>query len=91
MNPPELTTLQFTLASLRLDAAVAVAYHLSRSGADNLIEAGKVRLNQREIYKGSVPVKAGDLISVQGLDRFRLDDIGGVSRKGRYHVQISRW
>ncbi|MEN6461160.1 MAG: YlmH/Sll1252 family protein [Syntrophomonas sp.] len=90
-TPPELTIVQLTLASLRLDAAIAGAYNLSRSGAENVIEAGNVKLNQMEIFKSSAQVKNGDLISVQGLGRFQLKEIGGLSRKGRYRVQISRW
>ncbi|MEN6327057.1 MAG: YlmH/Sll1252 family protein [Syntrophomonas sp.] len=90
-TPPELTIVQLTLASLRLDAAIAGAFNLSRSGVENMIGAGNVKLNQMEIYKSFAPVKNGDLISVQGLGRFRLEEIGGLSRKGRYRVQISRW
>jgi RNA-binding protein YlmH len=90
-TPPELTVLQLTLASLRLDAAVAGAFNLSRTNVDNMIEAGNVKLNQMELYKSSAPVQAGDLISVHGLGRFRLEEIGGITRKGRYRVQISRW
>ena len=90
-QPPELTVLQATLASLRLDAAIAAAYNLSRSDADTYIEAGNVKINQLDACKGSTPVKAGDLISVRGRGRFRLEEIGGISRKGRYRVQISRW
>ena len=90
-EPPELTTLQLSLASLRLDAAVAAAFNLSRSKIDAIIEGGNVKLNQLEMFKGSAPVKVGDLISVRGIGRFRLEEIGGISRKGRYHVQISRW
>jgi len=90
-DPPILKTLNATLASLRLDAAVAAAYNLSRSDANSLIETGNVKLNQIDIYKSSTLVKVGDLISVRGRGRFRIDEIGGLSRKGRYHVQISIW
>jgi RNA-binding protein YlmH len=90
-KPPELTTLQLSLASLRLDAAVAATFNLSRFDVDSVIEAGNVKINHMEICKSSAPIKAGDLISVRGLGRFRLEEISGISRKGRYHVQISRW
>ncbi|MDD3364818.1 MAG: YlmH/Sll1252 family protein [Syntrophomonas sp.] len=89
-EPPELTELQLSLASLRLDAIIAAAFNLSRSDVSALIEGGKVRINQMEIYKCSAPVKAGDLISVRGLGRFRLDEVGGITRKGRYRVLVSR-
>jgi RNA-binding protein YlmH len=90
-QPPELEILQLSIASLRLDAAIAGAFNLSRSEADSYIKAGKTKVNHMEIYKSSTEVKAYDLISVNGLGRFRLEEIGGTSRKGRQHVKISRW
>jgi RNA-binding protein YlmH len=88
---PILSVVQLSLASLRLDAAIAGAFNLSRSEVDSLIEAGNASINHMEVYKGPAVVKAGDLISVRGLGRFRLEEIGGISRKGRQHVKISRW
>ncbi len=88
---PVLQTIKVSLASLRLDAAVAAAYNLSRSDVDVLIEAGHVKINQLEVNKYSAPIKTGDLVSVRGQGRFRLEVIGGISRKGRYYVEISRW
>lgn len=90
-EPQELTSLQVNLASLRLDAAVASAYNLSRSVVDSLIEGGQVKLNHKEIYKCSAPLKVGDLITVRGQGRFRLEEVGGISRKGRHRVRLSRW
>jgi RNA-binding protein YlmH len=90
-EPPQLTTLKISLASLRLDAAIAASFNLPRSDVNSFIEGGKVKLNQLETYKPSASVKTGDLVSVRGLGRFRLEDIGGISRKGRYQVRVSRW
>lgn len=90
-DPPQLTELKTSLASLRIDAAIAAAFNLSRSDVNTFIDNGNVKLNQMDIYKSAASVKAGDLISVRGLGRFRLEEIGGISRKGRYHVLISRW
>lgn len=90
-QPPELTTLQLNISSLRLDAAVAAVFNLSRSQVDAYIEGGETRINQLEVGKSSTAIKAGDLISVRGLGRFRLEEIGGLSRKGRQHVTISKW
>lgn len=90
-EPPETTSRQISLASLRLDTAAAAAFNLSRSEVSEAIESGKAKINQREIFKGSAPVKKGDLISLRGRGRFRLEEVGGTSRKGRFRVFISRW
>jgi RNA-binding protein YlmH len=90
-QPPELRIVQLSLASLRLDAAIAAAYNLSRSDADTYIEGGHAKINHMVIFKGSAAVMDGDLISVRGLGRFRLEEIGTISRKGRHRVKISFW
>lgn len=88
---PELQARQLSLASLRLDAAIAATFNLSRADVDIYINSGHVKINQLEVYKSATSVKAGDLISVRGQGRFRLEAITGMSRKGRYQVEISRW
>lgn len=90
-QPPSLTTLQISLSSLRLDAVVAAVFNLSRSQVDAYIVNGETRINHLEVSKSSAAIKTGDLISVRGLGRFRLEEIGGLSRKGRQYVKISRW
>lgn len=90
-NPPETSTRLINLASLRLDAAIAAAFNLPRSEVSEAVEGGKARINQMEIYKGSAPVKEGDLVSLRGHGRFRLEKIGGTSKKGRYRVLVSLW
>lgn len=90
-DPPKTTSRLISLASLRLDAAIAAAFNLPRSEVSEVIDCGKAKINQMEIYKGSAPVKEGDLISVRGRGRFRLEEVGGTSRKGRFRVLISRW
>lgn len=90
-HAPEPKMIRVSLASLRLDAAIAAAYNLSRSDVNDLIAAGHVKINQLEVYKAALPVKTGDLISVRGQGRFRLEALGGMSRKNRCWVQLSVW
>lgn len=86
-----LKIVKLSLASLRLDAAVAGVYNLSRSDVNELIEAGHVKINQAEIYKSAASLKPGDLISVRGQGRFRIEELGGTTRKNRCWVEISIW
>ncbi|MGE5458865.1 MAG: RNA-binding protein, partial [Methanobacterium sp.] len=78
-NTPEQQTIQRSLASLRLDAAVAAAYNLSRAEVELAISRGYVKLNQLAAEKAAALVKAGDLVSVRGQGRFRLERITGVT------------
>lgn len=83
--------LSCTIPSLRLDAVLAAGCRISRSEAAALIESGRVQLNHLVIEKCARPVKEEDLLSVRGIGRLRLDEVEGLSKKGRYRVQISRW
>ena len=90
-QPAQPVIRKVTLASLRLDAAIAAAYDISRSEAVDLIEKQQVKINQMQLDKSAVALEQGDLVSVRGRGRFRIEAIGGQSRKGRYQVEISRW
>jgi RNA-binding protein YlmH len=90
-QPPTLTTMRLNLTSLRLDVAIAAVFNLSRSQVDTFIKGGEARINHLQVSKSSAAIKLGDLISVQGLGRFRLEELGGLSRKGRQYVKICRW
>lgn len=78
-------------ASMRLDAVAAAAAKLSRQESARLIESGKVKLNYREVYEVSKPVKEGDLISVRGSGRYILSETGNETRKGRLHIILNKY
>ena len=41
--------------------------------------------------KPDKPVEAGDRISLRGLGKMELSEIGGLSRKGRTQIVIKRF
>ncbi len=86
----EPATINCTVSSLRLDAVLAAACRISRTDAADLIEAGRVQLNHHVTEKCAASVKEEDLLSVRGYGRFRLDEVGGLSKKGRSHIHISK-
>lgn len=78
-------------ASLRLDAVAGAAANVSRQESSKLISGGGVKLNSLEVLEGSKSVKVGDLISIRGYGRFILSDTGNETRKGRIHIQLSKY
>lgn len=80
-----------TVASPRLDAVLKVCLHTSREEAARQIAAGLVSLNHTECLSVSAEVKEGDVISVRGAGRFRVDGIGPVTRKGRIFITINQY
>jgi RNA-binding protein YlmH len=77
-----------TVASLRLDAVTAAMFGLSRGTAAEYIEQGRVQLAHRTCEDTSKSVAAGEIISVRGLGRGKLLEIGGASTKGRIWVRF---
>ena len=91
LRPPEGEYLRVTLASFRLDALLAAALKLSRGEAQRLIEGGQVKRNHLEILRGDASVAEGDLLSVRGHDRLRVESFEGITRKGRQAVRLFRY
>ncbi len=80
------TERSFSVMSLRLDAVTAGMFHLSRTEAARLIEAGMLSLNYEPCLKTDQTVREGDVLSLRGAGKGKLTGTGGVSRKGRLFV-----
>lgn len=91
LPPPEGRVTRETVPSLRLDAVLSAGLDLSRSQACELIRARRVFLNHVETERTDAQLEAGDLISVRGVGRLRLQSVQGETRKGRLAVTIFRY
>ena len=80
-----------TVATLRLDAVTAAGFSMSRGKAAELIAAGRVQKNYREVTKGDASVAQGDVISARGLGKFEVAEVGGLSKKGRAGILLRRY
>ena len=80
-----------TVSSLRLDAVLSSAFSMSRGRAAELIAAGRVSLDHVPCVKGDKLVSEGSVLSVRGLGRAKLTEVGGLSRKGRTGITIERY
>lgn len=82
------TEKRITVASLRLDAVISVAFNLSRGKAATLIESEKVFVNWA-IAKKTLQLSEGDIVTIRGTGRIRLDTISGPTKKDRVAVMIT--
>ena len=80
-----------TVSSLRLDAIVGSGFSLSRGKAAEAIETGRAELNYALCQKPDKAVCEGDVISVRGLGKIRLTQVGGNTKKGRIAIIIERF
>ena len=80
-----------TVASVRLDSLLSLAFGQSRSRLSGLIEGAKVYVNGRLVTSNGYQPAEGDIISVRGMGKFRYEYAGGRTRKNRISVVINRY
>ena len=84
-------TVRDTVSSLRLDGVVSSGFSVSRAKAAEAIAAGKVEVNFMTCMKADKTVSEGDAISLRGLGKMRLTEVGGNTKKGRISIVIDRF
>ena len=80
-----------TVASLRLDAVASSGFSVSRTKLVSAINAGLLQVNWQPAKGASQEVKEGDIISMRGRGRMKVEAITGTSRKGRIGVYLKRF
>lgn len=92
ITPPEkqFKETKGTVASVRLDAVVALMAGVSRSEAAALVSGGRVVLNGLPDTHPSRTLSDGDKISARGYGKAELK-IFGQSKKGRQHITLLKY
>ena len=80
-----------TFNSLRLDGLIAAVWDLSRSESAGLFPKQLVFVNGRGVLSPGENARPGDIVSVRGRGRFRLEGVSGETRKGRLRVTVARY
>ena len=80
-----------TLSSLRLDAAAALCAGTAREKASAMITAGMCSLNHIEEKDQSRRLTEGDILTIRGKGKFRLEEVGGLTKKGRTAVTFLKY
>ncbi len=88
---PETKEIRDTVSSLRLDSVIASGFRIGRSAAAGYITAGKVAIDGLPCEKPDKAVPEGAKISVRGLGKIQLINVGGQTRKGRISITINRY
>ena len=79
-----------TVASPRLDCVLSFIKNAGRSKAAEMIRAGLVKVNAKEVQDTSKMLKSGDVISIRGSGKFIFDGEDGISRKGRSIIKLRK-
>lgn len=76
------------VASLRVDAVLAKAYHLSREESLELFRMGKVFVDGRLCENNSRLLKTGDVVNARGYGKFCVGGEPRMTRKGKLAVEL---
>ncbi len=76
------------IASNRIDAIIAKAYHLSRTESAAVLAEEKVFINGRKVCNSNESCKSGDIISVRGKGRFIFETTNLLTKKGKLKVDF---
>lgn len=88
---PKFEEIRKSIASIRLDAIISAAFQGSRSSLSGLISGEKVFVNGRIVTSNSYVLKVGDIVSVRGYGKFRFQEIGSQTKKGRTYVLLQKY
>ncbi|MCI8610688.1 MAG: hypothetical protein HFE66_02055 [Clostridiales bacterium] len=85
------TSIHGTVASPRADGVIRILCNVSREDAANLIQRGMVEINYDLIEETDRRMEPGDIISVRGYGKFRIDEIGRPTTRGRLHLTAQKY
>lgn len=88
---PKIKTIQATVSSPRLDSVMSAGFGISRKKSLPFIRSGNVSVNWEVTDKADYLLKEGDMISVRGMGRVRVSEIGGSTKKGRVKIFLERF
>lgn len=91
LSETQMEEMNLTVASLRLDGIVSDVFRLSRAKVLQPIRAGRLRVNWKVEEDPSKLLKEGDIVSLQGFGRFKVAELDGVTKKGRYRIRIAKF
>ena len=80
-----------TVSSMRFDCIVALLTRLSREKASQMITDGLCQINHRECNRVSRELLKGDVISIRSFGKYIVEEIEGVTKKGRLKILIKKY
>lgn len=85
------SVIQDTVSSMRFDSILSSGFRISRSAACEYIAAGRAAIDGVPCQKPDRTVTQGSKLSLRGLGKIQLIQIGHITKKGRISVTIHRY
>lgn len=85
---PKFIEVSGSVASQRVDAVLAMVWHLSRGRAQEVIKAENVFINGQTVTDPGYNLKPGDRVTVRGHGKFIFESTGTMTKKGRFYANV---
>ena len=82
---------EIIISSLRIDSIVSELVHTSRAKALDLINSEKVFVNFEIITKSSKFINYGDIITIRGKGRFKIESLISSTKSGNIKIEVSKY
>lgn len=83
--------LNITSSSMRLDNIVKHITNKSREIASDMVRAGNVKINWQVEEKVATEIKEQDMISISRYGRFKISNLSGLTKSGKYKIEIKHY
>ena len=83
--------IKISVSSLRIDAVIAAAFHLSRQKAQEAITGKKVYINHMLVNKVTQNIQVGDTVVLRGNGKIIFSEKCGFSKKGKLYILIKQY
>lgn len=87
----ELEMIQLISSSMRIDCLVSEVFNLSRKVVSNLIKQGKISYNHKLVTKQDSLATEGDIITLRGKGKFKIESLDGKTKKDRIKLVIGKF
>lgn len=87
----KLKTIEGTVSSLRADCIVAAAVGVSREKAQKILAAKNFVVAGKTVENCDLHIEEGAVFYIKGHGKFRLSQIGNVTRKNRVRIVIEKF
>jgi RNA-binding protein YlmH len=88
---PKYEEKRITVASHRLDGVIGAVFGLSRAKSSGLVNGEKVKINWEVCTRTDIALQPGDIVSVAGKGKFKVDDLAGKTKKDRSVIIIKKY
>lgn len=79
------------VSGMRIDNIVAELAGCSRASASEFINSERVFVNYETVFKSSKNIFEGDIVTIRGKGKFRIDGLVRNTRNNRFVVKVSKY